>query len=185
MMVGFLDRMFGRGQNRTGSSSKAKERLQFVLVHDRIHMPPERMEAMKQEILAVISKYVSIDDKNVEIALHQRDRSSLLVAEIPFLKALEGVEPEEEDLGILPMRKTPDVKATEAKAVEAKPADTKPVDVKPADVKPVEEKPAETKLAEDKLAEDEKPETPALDEKKEADDAHKDKDKGTAATTDD
>lgn len=169
MMVGFLDRMFGRGQNRTGSSSKAKERLQFVLVHDRIHMPPERMEAMKQEILAVISKYVSIDDKNVEIALHQRDRNSLLVAEIPFLKALEGVEPEEDDLGPLPMRKTPEPKAIETKPIESKPVDAKPIETKPA---------------EDKKIDDKKSELPVVDEKKEPDTDDKDKDSGTSASPD-
>ena len=185
MMVGFFDRMFGRGPNRTGSSSKAKERLQFVLVHDRIHMPPERMEAMKQEILAVISKYVSIDDKNVEIALHQRDRSSLLVAEIPFLKALEGVEPEEEDIGPMPMRQRP-----EAKVIDTKPLETKAVGVKPVESKPVEAKPAEDILSKDKLSEstlseDKTPEMPKTDEKKDEDADEKDKDKGTSASADD
>ena len=50
------------------------------------------MEEMKQEILAVISKYVSVDSDNVDIALQKRERDSLLVAEIPFLKTLEGIE---------------------------------------------------------------------------------------------
>jgi cell division topological specificity factor len=55
------------------------------------------MEAMKKEILAVISKYVSIDDEKVDIALQQRERASLLVAEIPFIKTLEGIEQDDED----------------------------------------------------------------------------------------
>jgi septum formation topological specificity factor MinE len=38
-MSNFFDRMFGRKSE--GSSSKAKDRLQFVLVHDRINLPPE------------------------------------------------------------------------------------------------------------------------------------------------
>ena len=67
MMPEFLDRLFGRTPTKK-SGSMAKERLQFVLVHDRINLPPERMEAMKKEILAVISKYVSVDDENVDIA---------------------------------------------------------------------------------------------------------------------
>jgi cell division topological specificity factor len=82
-MVGFFERMLGRGQNK-GSSATAKERLQFILVHDRINLPPEKLQAMKAEILAVISKYVSVDSENVDIALQQRDRDSLIVAEIPF-----------------------------------------------------------------------------------------------------
>jgi cell division topological specificity factor len=95
-MAGFFDRMLGRGSNR-GSGSKAKERLQFILVHDRINLPPERLEEMKQEILAVISKYVSIDEHNVDIALQKRDRNPLLVAEIPFHKAAEGIEQDDPD----------------------------------------------------------------------------------------
>src|SRR5215207_5318861 len=95
-MASFFDRLMGRTPTK-GSSSKAKERLQFVLVHDRMNLPPERLEAMKQEILAVISKYVSVDDKNVDIALQQRDRDSLLIAEIPFSKRSEGIEQDDEE----------------------------------------------------------------------------------------
>ncbi|MBZ0281705.1 MAG: cell division topological specificity factor MinE [Anaerolineae bacterium] len=83
-MAGFFDRMLGRSSSK-GSGSTAKQRLQFILVHDRINLPPERLQAMKAEILAVISKYVSIDSDNVDIALQQRDRDSVIVAEIPFI----------------------------------------------------------------------------------------------------
>lgn len=99
MMPNLFDRVFGRssapGSRRSGST--AKERLQFVLIHDRIHLPPEKLAAMKEEILAVISKYVSVDNDHVDIALQQRDRNSLLIAEIPFLKTTEGVEKDESE----------------------------------------------------------------------------------------
>lgn len=95
-MPGFFDRVLGRGSAR-GSGSTAKERLQFILVHDRIQLPPERLQAMKQEILEVISKYVSVDRENVDIALQQRHRDSLIVAEIPFSKPMEGADPDEGD----------------------------------------------------------------------------------------
>jgi cell division topological specificity factor len=94
-MASFFDRVLGRTANK-GSSSKAKERLQFVLVHDRINLPPDQMDAMKQEILGVISKYVQVDARNVEIALQQRDRDQLLVAEIPFARRQqEGLDPDD------------------------------------------------------------------------------------------
>src|SRR5262245_49785505 len=83
-MSGIFDRLLGRAPNK-GSSATAKERLQFILVHDRINLPPERMQEMKAEILAVISKYVNVDGEHVDIALQQRNRDSLIVAEIPFL----------------------------------------------------------------------------------------------------
>ena len=85
-MSGFFDRIMGRGQKES-SASLAKGRLQFILVHDRINLPPEQLRAMKEEILAVISKYVSVESDKVDIALQQRDRdNSMLVAEIPFSK---------------------------------------------------------------------------------------------------
>jgi len=82
-MSGFFERLLGRTSSK-GSGTTAKERLQFILVHDRINLPPERLQAMKAEILEVISKYVSVDSDDVDIFLEQRDRDSLIKAEIPF-----------------------------------------------------------------------------------------------------
>lgn len=84
-MSNFIDRMLGRGKQGTGAT--AKQRLQFVLVHDRINLAPEQMRAMKEEILAVIEKYVSFDRSGVDITLEQRERDGALVAEIPFREA--------------------------------------------------------------------------------------------------
>lgn len=84
-MASFLDRLFRR--TRQGTGAIARDRLRFVLQHDRINLPPERMEEMKRDILAVIVKYLVIDSDRVEIALEQRDHShSKLIAEIPFVK---------------------------------------------------------------------------------------------------
>ncbi|MCL4250030.1 MAG: cell division topological specificity factor MinE [Anaerolineae bacterium] len=86
-MSSFWERLLGRS-NLRGTGQQAKDRLQFVLLHDRLNMSPERMEAMKQEILAVISKYVSVDEQKVDIALQRRDSASLLIAEVPFLTTI-------------------------------------------------------------------------------------------------
>jgi cell division topological specificity factor len=83
-MVGFFDRMRGRKPKK--SAQAAKERLQFILFHDRIDLPPEKLDAMKREILEVISKYVAVEQDRVDIALQQRQRDNFLVAEIPFSK---------------------------------------------------------------------------------------------------
>lgn len=84
-MTSLLNRLFGRP--RIGSGKTAKDRLRFVLQHDRINLPPERLEEMKRDILAVIVKYVVVDKDRVEIALEQRDRNhSKLVAQIPVVK---------------------------------------------------------------------------------------------------
>ncbi|MDZ4764726.1 MAG: cell division topological specificity factor MinE [Chloroflexota bacterium] len=95
-MAGFLERMFGRAPKQ-GTGITAKERLQFILVHDRINLPPERLEMMKKEILEVISKYVEVDGSGIDIALQKRQRDSLLVAEIPFSRPSEGFDQDEDE----------------------------------------------------------------------------------------
>ena len=83
-MASLLKRLFGRSEK--GSGATAKDRLRFVLQHDRINLPPEQADAMKKEILAVIVKYLAVDKDRVEIDLEQRDRlHSKLVAEIPIV----------------------------------------------------------------------------------------------------
>ena len=99
-MAGFFDRMLGRGNNEKGSSSKAKDRLQFVLLHERINIPPEKMREMKAEIMDVIAKYVpEIDRDSVEVQVEQSDRyQNKLVAEIPFTKrATTSAQSSEDD----------------------------------------------------------------------------------------
>jgi cell division topological specificity factor len=83
-MSNFIDRLLGRSP---ASAQTAKERLQFVLIHDRTDISPAVMEAMKDEIIAVISKHVNIDRSAVEINLTQQDRENRLVANIPLLPA--------------------------------------------------------------------------------------------------
>lgn len=89
-MGGFIDRMLGRNDDngKKGSSATAKDRLQFVLVHDRINLPPELMREMQAEILEVIKRYVpDIEEDSVAIAVEQTDRyNNKIVAEIPFTK---------------------------------------------------------------------------------------------------
>lgn len=69
------------------SKSIAKDRLKFVLIHDRAMLPSGVLEQMKDEIIEVISKYVDIDKDslNIEIAQNpENSRKSALVANIPL-----------------------------------------------------------------------------------------------------
>ncbi len=81
--MGFLDRLLGR-QEPT-SREIAKERLQLVLVHDRIKISPGMLDKMKDELITVISRYVEIDADNVEVTFTQSRRESRLVADIPVV----------------------------------------------------------------------------------------------------
>jgi cell division topological specificity factor len=79
-----FDRILGR-DNR--SATHAKERLKLVLIHDRTDMSPATLEILKDELIAVISRYVDIDPVAVHIDVAQDGREQRLVADIPLRSA--------------------------------------------------------------------------------------------------
>ena len=66
------------------SAESAKERLQLVLVHDRTDLTPAQLEALKDELLKAITRYIDIDTEAVQIGLERDGRSQRLVADIPL-----------------------------------------------------------------------------------------------------
>ena len=81
--MGFLDRLFRRREPT--SREIAKERLQLVLVHDRVKISPGTLDKMKDELIEVISRYVEIEAGSVEVTLAQDKTHSRLVANIPVI----------------------------------------------------------------------------------------------------
>ncbi|WP_374358228.1 cell division topological specificity factor MinE, partial [Chitinimonas sp.] len=56
--MSFLDYLLG---NKKKSASVARERLQIILAHERAGRGgPDYLPALQQELIAVISKYVSV-----------------------------------------------------------------------------------------------------------------------------
>ena len=80
----FIDRLMGK---QPKSANQAKERLKLVLIHDRTDLTPAMLEAMKDELLQVISRYVEINPAAVQITMAQEGREQRLVADIPLLTA--------------------------------------------------------------------------------------------------
>jgi cell division topological specificity factor len=80
-MSTFFDRILGREKS---SAKQAKDRLQLVLIHDRIDMNPGTMETLKDELIAVISRHVDIDPNAVRIEMNQDGRQQRLIADIPL-----------------------------------------------------------------------------------------------------
>ena len=80
----FLEKLLGRKSKKSGNV--AKERLKLVLIHDRVKISPGQMDAMRDEIIGVISKYLDIDINGIDISLTQTPQEHRLVADIPILK---------------------------------------------------------------------------------------------------
>ena len=71
------------GGKSDSSSEQAHKRLKFVLIHDRANVSPEVMEHIKNDIIKVISNYMEIDQKAMEISLENDQDAVALVANIP------------------------------------------------------------------------------------------------------
>ena len=80
----FLKRLVG--QKQPSSRQVAKERLKLVLVHDRVRMSPQMLQTLKDELIAVISRHLDVDQAGVQITIGEGNR---LVADIPLLPKAE------------------------------------------------------------------------------------------------
>lgn len=83
-MLDFLSKFFGK--DTSSSKNVAKERLRLVLVHDRASVSPQVLEALKTDLIKVISNYMEIDESALEVNLDSSDDTVALVANIPVLR---------------------------------------------------------------------------------------------------
>lgn len=85
--MGFLKKFF----SSPGSKSTAKERLQIVLIHDRADISPEMLDSLRQDMIAVITRYMDIDTSRIEMDFDRANRSVAFVANIPVIRIKRGV----------------------------------------------------------------------------------------------
>ena len=78
-----LGRWLRRGK---GSRTIVKNRLQLILIQDRTTVAPEILDALRDDMFQVISKYFIVQQDDVEMSLETDDDSVALVANIPVLK---------------------------------------------------------------------------------------------------
>ncbi len=71
------------------SGVTAKQRLQLVLIQDRLDLPSDKMEAMKQEIWEVVSRYLTVAEDFLEFEIKKLDELVVLVANIQVNDASE------------------------------------------------------------------------------------------------
>ena len=70
--------------SEVGEHSKeiARQRLQLVLIQDRLDLPADKMASMKQEIWDVVSQYLTVEDEFLEFEIRQLDDLVVLVSNI-------------------------------------------------------------------------------------------------------
>ena len=82
MISTLLDRLFPKSNAPSGV--KVKQRLKFILAHDRAAIEPQVFENMRHEIMRVVSKYVELDEGTLDIRLESDKRMTALIANLPI-----------------------------------------------------------------------------------------------------
>ncbi len=96
LFVEFLQKLWVRimGRDTNQTRSLAKERLRLVLVHDRVDISPQCMDAIREEMLKVASKYMEINEQETEISLLADNSSISLVANMPVIRIKRAAKSE-------------------------------------------------------------------------------------------
>ncbi|HET9097125.1 MAG TPA: cell division topological specificity factor MinE [Candidatus Baltobacteraceae bacterium] len=79
-MIEFLNKLFGRQT----SGATAKERLRLVLMSDHLSLAPDMIEAMKRDLVDVISRYVEVDREKIDVHFENQDNALAMLANIPI-----------------------------------------------------------------------------------------------------
>ncbi|MCX7276656.1 MAG: cell division topological specificity factor MinE [Burkholderiales bacterium] len=86
--MSFLSFLLGEKKK---TATVAKERLQIILAHERSgrgNSRPDYLPALQRELVAVISKYVSINADDIKVHLERQDNLEVLEVKIELPEAL-------------------------------------------------------------------------------------------------
>ncbi len=75
-----LGSLFGNSK----SKDEAKRRLTLVLTYERIGLPPNFMERLKDELVDIFSKYPQFDVNRIEVDIKGNDDFEEVWISIPF-----------------------------------------------------------------------------------------------------
>jgi cell division topological specificity factor len=91
MITELLERLFASRDRNTTSRTKAKQRLKFILAHDRAAISPQMFEQLRREIMQVVSKYVELEEDDIEINLESDRDLTAVIASLP-IRAIRRVD---------------------------------------------------------------------------------------------
>jgi cell division topological specificity factor len=121
-MIKRLLEMLFPWNNNTNSRSHAKSRLKLIIAHDRASINPDMMEAMREEILDVVARYVEVDREEMEFSLSNDQRMTSLTANLPIRQIKRMAELKEQ---LKEKNKSLDLQQLEVTEIEQE-AETKP-----------------------------------------------------------
>ncbi|MEN9204827.1 MAG: cell division topological specificity factor MinE [Thermostichales cyanobacterium SZTDM-1c_bins_54] len=81
-LLEMMEHLLARPQS--SSRNQARQRLKLILAHDRADLTPAMMEAMRQEILEVVSRYVELDPTGLQFELTAVQGNTALIANLPI-----------------------------------------------------------------------------------------------------
>ncbi|MEC4805741.1 MAG: cell division topological specificity factor MinE [Jaaginema sp. PMC 1079.18] len=93
MISELLEQLF-RWKRPVNSRDEARNRLKLVIAQDRSGISSEALEAMRQEILEVVARYVEIEPSESEFSLESDDRMTALIANLPIKRVRSQPEPD-------------------------------------------------------------------------------------------
>ncbi|MDO9237735.1 MAG: cell division topological specificity factor MinE [Aquabacterium sp.] len=84
--MGFLSFFLGEKKQ---TANVAKERLQLILAHERSGRgaSPSYLPDLQRELIAVISKYVSINPDDIKVSMERQDNLEVLEVKIELPEA--------------------------------------------------------------------------------------------------
>lgn len=121
-MIKRLLEMLFPWNNNNNSRSHAKSRLKLIIAHDRASINPDMMEAMREEILDVVARYVEVDREEMEFSLSNDQRMTSLTANLP-IRQIKRMKEMKEDLK---ENKSLDLQQVEVTEIEQQQEEVKP-----------------------------------------------------------